>query len=181
MMQEVVDETPIDIFRQVTALACLYAGDPAAARAQLEPLAERTTGHEGPLYMTWQWPAAQLLVQARLATGDKAGADKLLAELHEFLAETREVGINSATLDYVEAQAFALSGDKAKALERLRGVVDSRRIGAGAPNEDPAFAGLLGDSEFEAIMSDYRREQGRQRDAVLEQLGISQGSLGVAY
>ncbi len=170
-MQARADEIPVDIVQQIAAQLHLWAGDPAAARAALEPLADRTSGHEGPLFMLWSWPAAKLLVEARLEAGDQRGAEQLLDDLHAFLADLRASGFRGARLLILEAEAFALSGDTDKALQRLRALVDRRWIGIMDLADMSTLANLKDNPDFDAIVADYRREHARQRTAVLQQLG----------
>lgn len=137
----------------------IWAGNYAAARSLLEPLAKGRKSGRGPLFLRanivfWD-PAigASDLVLARQKTGDQAGADELLAQVRVYFARLRSEGLSHPAIAYQFARILALEGRPDEALAELQDAI-TRGWRFWYTAGDPLLSSLHDRPEFSALISE---------------------------
>lgn len=133
------------------------AGDFSHARQLLDGIDLDAAGARKILHNGWLTEAGHLpmldVAAIYLHGGDTARGRHMLAEARTYLADLKERGLDTAGMDYNDAAAAALDGDRAHALESLRSAVARHWPETGSALHDLKFASLRGDPQFVAMLS----------------------------
>ncbi len=133
------------------------AGDFGHARQLLDGIDLHAAGTLKLLHSGWLTEAGHLpmldVAAIYLHGGDAARGRSMLAEARAYLADLKDRGLDTAGMDYNEAAAAALDGDRTHALESLRSAMARHWPEAVGALHDPKFASLRGDKQFVAMLS----------------------------
>lgn len=160
---------------QAVAISCLMTRNPRDGAAVLPKMAPTLLTPE-PAVTSTGYGMALMAAQLLVAAGDRTQARRIAeAVLHATAAA--QGGYNAGDARIARVKAFALLGDKEKALTELSAAV---RSGWRTPfdyetfvwlDEDPTTAILQQDARFKDLLAQVRADLGRQREQLLAERG----------